>query len=227
MASAYTPPFFSSRQNQANWYQGVPNFGIVTVGDASLVDTGVGQIRVVKYSGGVYNAWELASPVPTEMRLTQYVGAGSSTIADFTSALTTYYTPLQATAFQGPSIVVTDGTATETTTVTHINTAVVGPTTILTLPIPLNTTAVVKVAITYSRSTSITGSITFEYRTRNAAAIVVNSLMQNVQRSFDAGLAGTDAGLALSGSNSLVTVTGLAGVSINWGASAKVLTMPS
>ncbi|MFA5091223.1 MAG: hypothetical protein WC483_01105 [Candidatus Paceibacterota bacterium] len=227
MSASYTPPFFSSRQDQPNWKLGTPTYSSVAVGDYSAAETGSSSLAIVKYSVGVYNAWEFASPVPTQMRLSQLVGAATTNIVDFTSSYVDYHIPVHSTAFQAPSFITSDGTASCTDVVGYVNTVGAATADVLSIPLFPFKMATVMVAIVFSNDLvgdNNIGSFTFQFATWNDAGIVSSGAIQNLQSAIPAPFVGATVAVPPLAANITVQVTSATvGVTIRWAAVARFI----
>ncbi len=121
------------------------------------------------------------------------------------------------------TITLTDKTLTGTATTVGATTANIN----VNIPIPTNsaTSIIVNVVgMDVADNTAVGGEMIG--LVRNNAGVLTVVATADVTRNNDAALAAWNAGLVVSGTNALVQVTGVAGVTINWRAIIEIVTAP-
>lgn len=232
---------------------GIPHFSYSTIGDGNASTPGGGYIRFNKYSGATLYQWSLdsaptylrvSSTAPTNIPLFNFYTDHNESVVRFVAPSTEDCTGPNTGAVQtsggiwaaknirtaqglyAASLTLTNGIALRFEGVGTITTATAAVTNIISYITATNTAYIGSVMITCSRAGGSTASFTYEFKSKNVGGGITNGSLQLVSSAIDTALAGINSGCSASGATLNITVTGLAGVSIKWGACLRLIAVP-
>jgi len=251
MAAAFSPPFFSPRQNQPLDVASTPHFGAATLGDVSEEEPLSGILAFTKYDRAVTYTWAITPstekltvgatlPVPydaldigatVEAKVPLHVSdstecsgpdTGSGQFLGGVWAAKNIHT---AQAVQAAETVVTNGTAQLRMICGSVTTPSNVPSTIVAYAPTEDTSNHIRVAASFTTALS-SGTYSYEYKCSNVGGVITNSAPQLITSAIDHAIITAYVGPAVSDDTTVAQAHGLEGVEIKWGASMQILTTP-